>query len=217
MVKNYNENSFLEFFRNHLDFAKTYFSLYYPFTEEEVIKYWDYLEPGDAHYSVYIQDNETVYDPKIGLCFNENIEWTPTLKKKWDVGFRNPFAGYIDGLIFPVEHNDVENGLDLNSVLPLSLVQLHHEQDSAAQNFMVSNYGVDEWLDNMGENVDDFNENIKKEFNEITFSNFIQIFEKYETVLFYNNSIWKNTLKKIIGNEFMLKIVNSIIKENSDI
>lgn len=96
----------------HKELFKTICSTHYPFTKDELRKYWDKLAKGDAYYSFYIGDTEEFYTPSYGLCWNSNVEWDDWLKSHWyyynpnsdqiqpsanedamRIGFWNPFDG----------------------------------------------------------------------------------------------------------------------------
>ncbi len=93
-------------------------SLYWPFTEEQVLQYWEVLKHGSGHYTVYLDDTETIYKAEIGLSFNHNLHWTPVLRSRWDCGLWDPFNGYYVGLGAPCELDDSHR---LPAMLPLSV------------------------------------------------------------------------------------------------
>lgn len=72
-------NSIMDIFLSDAKFSKSYLSLHYPFTEQQIYDLGEYLHWGSAHYSVYLNDTDSIYSPAYGLCYNPNIQWTDTL------------------------------------------------------------------------------------------------------------------------------------------
>lgn len=96
---------YLTFFLNNIDFAQIYLSIHYPFSYQFLINNWHYLKLGDAHYSVFMSDIDTLYRPKLGLVFNKNIRWNSKLRAKFDYGLWNPFLGVYEG----TDHGQTEH------------------------------------------------------------------------------------------------------------
>jgi hypothetical protein len=64
--------NYLNFFLSEIDFSVQYISLYYPLKYYFIINNWEIIEKGNAFYSVFCNDTEMVYNPKLGLSFNKN-------------------------------------------------------------------------------------------------------------------------------------------------
>ena len=102
-----------------IPFTVLLLSLYYPFNLMQIDDYWNKLEKGDAHYSVFMDGTNSIRTPAIGLCFNQNLQWTEQLLGRWDVGLIHPVTGQIEG-VGPAAVKK-ENRDTLKQLLPLKL------------------------------------------------------------------------------------------------
>lgn len=202
---------FLELFldTNNLSFAKTYISMYYPFTYSEILERWDYIIQGDAHYSTYIVDIEDHISPKIGLSFNTNIRWNNKLKAKYEYGYINPFIGCIVGTHKgQVEFNERDYIYD---ILPLDLIkEIEIRNDIVFDNFLDNLYMYIE-NDFDGQNLPNpktYDMNlIKKTYLFLPFKSFKKLFDETPYIVMFNKSIWDNTFSKIINLDFCDKVL----------
>ena len=191
---------FLNFFMNNLSFAKTYISLYYPFTYKEIIDRWDYINHGDAHYSVYIYDIGNCITPKLGLSFNNNINWNSKLKAKYEYGLIDPFNGYVVGTHKGcVELNERDY---LDDILPLEVIT-----EAKAKNDILLDWFFN-YINCDYSNYDLFDlELINKVFPHLSYGECQKIFDMKPYVFLYNKSIWENTFRYIIDLDFCDKIL----------
>jgi hypothetical protein len=182
-----------------LPFAVSLLSLYYPFDLSLVEKYWADLEKGDAHYSVYIDGTDSIHSPSIGLCFNQNLQWTDQLRSRWDAGLINPLTGNIEGAEpLPVE---IEKKEALKQLLPLKLrKELKFRNKAITEHWCAVIAPHQDW-----ENDEHFEEparlnieTLTKEYEPLTFETFKQLYETDKTIILFNDSIWKNTLKDLM-------------------
>lgn len=195
---------YLNFFLNNETFAKTYISMYYPFTYEEILERWDYLIHGDAHYSVYILDVEKMYKSKLGLSFNKNIRWNSKLRVKYEYGFIDPFNGYIVGTHKgPVEFDERDF---LDDILPLDILKEFEERNDLVWNWYKETYFDDDNFD-IDQHLYDLNL-INNVYPRMFFREFKELFDKTPYVIMSNRSIWDNTLSKIIDMKFCDKVLS---------
>lgn len=208
--------SILDILNLDMDLTIKLISLYYPLSKEEIEDYWDVLKKGDAHYSVFLSDTDSVYSPQLGLCFNKNIEWNDELKSKWKVGFDNPFVGYIEGTgSAPVEFN--ENN-ELAKILPLDILkEIDNLNGCLSEHWLSVIAPYQDW-----ENEENFEEpfqyNLDKYQNDIPRLEFKQFKNLYETdrlIIFWNESIWKNTLIDILTKEVVIGILKHMKQDSS--
>jgi ATP-dependent DNA helicase PIF1 len=184
-------------------------SLYYSLSSKEIEEYWDVLQHGDAHYSVFFSDTDTVHIPKLGLCFNKNLDWTYELKSKWQVGFNNPFIGYTEGkggLSVEFDKKD-----ELREMLPLD----HIKEIDILNGCLIEHWSAviapyQDW-----ENEKDFEvpfqydlNKFKNDIPQLGFEEFKNLYEKDKLLIIWNESIWKNTLKEILTSEIINQILN---------
>ncbi len=94
-------------------------SIHYPFTAAQIDTYWNVLTLGTAHYSVFLPDTDGIYPSEFGLCFNQNIRWTDEQRSRWQIGFDNPFIGWVEGAGSPCEYDERESR---SSIIPLSFI-----------------------------------------------------------------------------------------------
>lgn len=191
---------FLNSFLGEPLFAKTYISMYYPFTYQEILERWEYLIHGDAHYSIYIDDIESYIKPQLGLSFNNNIRWNSKLKAKYEYGFIEPFNGYIVGTHKGnIEFNERDY---LDDILPLDAVT-----DAKVRNDIML-----EWFFNNGDcDYDDLNlfdwDLINKVFPNLSYTEYKKLYDMSPYVIFLNKSIWDNTFSQIVDLNFCDKVL----------
>ena len=190
-----------------LHFSKQYISLHYPFSEQQVSEYQLYLNHGEAHYSVFIPDTDTVHIPQYGLCWNKNIPWTNALKKQWSLGFWNAFSGCLEGMSStPIQHGETPANEVLYALIPLDI----HKELSIRE---ASNY---EWSNNTGEQ--DFagflDDEVRQNsvYDVLDGAGFTALYHRKKAVILYNDSIWQHTLSSIITDEFMQLVMSRIMK-----
>lgn len=195
-------NDYLQFFIENLEFAKQYISVHYPFNYFYLIDNWDFLELGSGHYSVYIDDIESIFTSKIGLTYNKNIRWNSKLRAKFDYGFEDPYLGYFVGTgKGPVEADEREY---LDEIIPLDIKKEIFERDEIS--FLKSGYiGLaDEGLDLR---------ELFREIKNLTFPEFQEIFKKEGSfTCLINESIWENTLHYVIDESFCHEIIARVKK-----
>lgn len=166
-------------------------SLYFPFTNKQLSDYWDVLQKGDAHNSVFISDTDTIYTPSFGLCFNKNIEWTDELKSNWRIGFLNPFDGLlIGGECFPLDIID----------------ELKIFNECYVENWYRYQQGEEEYEEPFQYDLVKF----QKDIPQLGFEDFKNLYETEKLLITLNESIWKNTLKEILTIEIINGILNSV-------
>ena len=194
---------YLTFFLNNIDFAQIYLSIHYPFSYQFLINNWHYLKLGDAHYSVFMSDIDTLYRPKLGLVFNKNIRWNSKLRAKFDYGLWNPFLGVYEG----TDHGQTEHDeIDFEDIMiPLDLKREFETLDHCI--FFEMAYLWQE-LDDMPVLYSEQNL-----FEEIPFLNFEEFKDKFKDSslkVLVNGSIWENTLKHIIDEKFCIAIFEKL-------
>jgi DNA polymerase-3 subunit epsilon len=79
--KTINDDSipFYVLFESNPEFTLLLLSLHYPFNANEIIRFWEIIMKGNAHYSTYTENPDGyggIVKPKLGLCFNRNVSWT---------------------------------------------------------------------------------------------------------------------------------------------
>ncbi|MBM3453967.1 MAG: 3'-5' exonuclease [Bacteroidetes bacterium] len=192
-------NEYHSFFDQDKFLAKLIISLYYPFTKYELEKHWEDIIKGEAFYTCEFYDIDTVYQPKLGLCFNENIEWYDDLKKNWSIGLVNMFNGTIDGtgLNFTI---DIDTKYDLSRIIPLDLTHEINSRNHHILDFWIRNYFDPEDLENEPPIII-VEELMNKNFQILTISKLISLYEEHNWILILNKSIWKNTLSKFFTKD----------------
>lgn len=198
------------------DFLIKLLSIHYPFSAEQIESYWDLIFKGDAHYSVYISDTGSVHRPKIGLCFNPNIQWTDKLKYKWEWGFDNHFNGYIEGAgRGPVEFSEYDNLIDL---IPLSILAELEILDNCSIQSWISQHSIGDFIDggefNAPEQLDV--ESYATIYQILTNDEFINLFHTKKSIILYNASIWNNSLKNLFSESYVNNFFKNILKEKAD-
>lgn len=194
---------FLNFFLKNISFAKTFISMYYPFTYQEIIERWNYLEHGDAHYTVYLYDIESSIRPKLGLSFNKNIRWNSKLKAKYEYGYIDPFNGYIVGTHtgnVELEERDYQD-----DILPIDIINDIKRRNNIMLDWFFNNDNYENY-DYNDLNLFDL-DLINKVFPKLSYEECKNLFDKTSYVFFSNKSIWENTFSKIINLEFCDKIL----------
>lgn len=206
-------NLYLDFFLNEAYFAKTYISMYYPFTYDEILERWEFLIHGDAHYSIYIDDIESSIKPQLGLSFNNEIRWNSKLKAKYEYGFIDPFRGYIVGTHKGCVEFEERDYLD--DMLPLNVINEANTRNDIMFDWFLRNRDCE---------YNDLNlfdmDLVNKQFPYLTYEEFKNIFDMTPYVFLFNKSLWGNTFSKIINLEFCDKVLgynkihqNNIIEE----
>ncbi len=205
------KNKYLALFINDIEFAKAYLSVNYPFSNDFIQDNWALIHKGDAHYSVYLVDTGSIYNPKFGLSFNDNIKWNSRLKKKYKIGFDNYYNGYIEGI--GIAHVEFDERDSLDDLIPLSKKKEFEFRNNVA---------IDYWASEIGptinfENDKDFDgpvtidsEDLFKEHNFLEFKEFLRIFENKKLKVLVNESIWKNTLSKYMDDYFCKLIFDKL-------
>ncbi len=185
-----------------LPFAVSLLSIYYPFDLSQLNDHWDTLEKGDAHYSVFIDGTHSIHSPSIGLCFNQNLQWTDQLRSRWEPGLINAKTGNIEGIEpVPVETGKREA---LQQLLPLKLrKELKFRNKAITEHWCAVIAPQQDWESD--ENFEeparlDF-ETLTKEYDPLTFEAFKQLYEADKTIILFNDSIWRNTLKYLMTSD----------------
>lgn len=204
-IFNYNNmrSAFRDFFMQHLDFAIEYISLHYPFTEAEVIEYLPYLIKGSAFYSEVIPELGTIIAPTVGLSFNQNIHWTPGLKRSWKVGYeittpdcRSESGGYYDAQTGQIVVWGNATPETLFDIIPLDT---YKEQ---ADNFYLHAIALDwEMTFDKGET-----EHVYGRFEA---QEFIELYDMSPSLVLFNRSIWSNTLSHELTRDFITTIIQA--------
>lgn len=196
---------YLTFFLYNIDFAQIYLSIHYPFSYHFLIDNWHYLKLGDAHYSVFISDTDTIYSPNLGLSFNKNIRWNSKLRAKFDYGLWNPFLGIYEGTSHgQTEHDEIDFE---DMMIPLDLKREFEIRDDSIFLYEMSYLGQ-ELDDNMPTLYSELNL-----FEEIPFLNFEEFKAKFKDSplkVLVNGSIWENTLKLVIDEKFCTAIFKKL-------
>lgn len=208
-------NSIKDIFLSDAKFSKTYLSLHYPFTEQQIYDLGEYLHWGSAHYSVYLNDTGSIYSPGYGLCYNPNIQWTDDLKRMWSIGFWNPFVGYYEGLPDgAIEYDEMAGrvkDVSLFSLIPLDLHSDLNDRETLCYQ-AASSTGDRSWLEPdfkgfYGEEVEN------KPYGKLTDAEFIELYNKNPLIILYNTSIWNNTLCELFTADFMHLLIDKIKQE----
>lgn len=187
-------NLFLE--KDVLSFAKTYISMYYPFTYQEILDRWEYIIHGDAHYSVYNFDfDEGVVLPKWGLSFNNNIRWNSKLRARYEYGFIDEFKECVVG----THRGDVDliERDYLDDILPLDILREANVRNGVMQIKYLEQGDWEFGCVNMYDLA-----LIEKKCPYISFEKYKELLYKKPYVFLLNKSIWENTFSKIVDLEF---------------
>jgi hypothetical protein len=192
-----------------IDFLIKLISLHYAFTESEINEYFDILEIGDAHYSVFISDEDAVYSPKFGLCFNNNINWTRELKAKWSPGLLNPYIGIIEGTgTSPVEIGDSKI---LNNIMPLSVIQEIRTRNECILNHWQSVLSSEEDWENpenfIGPNLIN-EEKYLLEFPSLSMDELAQLYIENKSIILFNESIWQKNFYPILDSKNVSELIS---------
>ena len=186
---------------NVLSYARTYVSMYYPFTYQEILDRWEYIIHGDAHYSALNFDfDEIVESPVWGLSFNNNIRWNSKLRARYEYGLIDEFKECIVGTHRgEVGFNEREY---LDDILPLDIVR---EADIRNGLMKIKYLHEGDW-DRGNTNMYDL-DLIQKKYAFINFEEYKLMLYSTPYVFLFNKSIWDNTLSKIIDLEFCDKVL----------
>jgi len=177
-----------DYLMRKIDLAVRLLSVYYPFTQAELDEYWDVLEHGDAHYSVYLSDTEAIYQPSLGLSFNRSLPWTDALRSRWTCGFFDPFNGDVVG---------APDGL------PLSLLEeIEYLNNCAVESWMA-------WSDS-----DDCDGPKLLELSDFTNTysrlqpdEFEDLVTLRSRIVVMNRSIWHNTVVPALDKEIVYSLL----------
>ena len=204
------DTSIKDIFLSDLPFSRSYLSLHYPFSEQQVNEYQPYLCRGEAHYSLFIPDTDTIHIPQYGLCWNKNIHWTDALKKQWPLGFWNPFMGCFEGMgSTPIQHGEMTKNEALHALIPLDIHKELRTREAC-------NY---EWRNATGEQdfVGFLDEEVlqNSEYDRLDGAAFTALYQRKKAVILYSDSIWQHTLSGIITDEFVRLLMNRIIQYNT--
>ena len=188
-------------FLSNLEFSRLYLSLYYPFTSEQVIAFGKYLVWGDAFYAEYRSEDVTALIPSVGLSFNKNVLWEPGLKKLWTAGKWNDATEEFE------LQNDASN--ELYSIIPLDLQKGFEIEEGCYMQSAIDTGEYNEYRNGI----------IDKEhlggvlYPRLTDKGFLKLYRRKKTVILYNDTIWQNTLCKVITEPFMQVLIDKIIQE----
>jgi len=206
-----------EFIFENKELFKTICSTHYPFTKDELRKYWDNIIKGHAFYTAYLPDMEKFFFPEFGLCWNSNVEWDTWLKNHWGfyesdynfpkgaliIGFWDPFEGKY------IEHNDGVVPLDIS--LERTSISTTMWRSYCHTDFFSGEYTnkTDQYLNEILEAEKIFDKEYGKlSFNEV--SSFLTMKDKnnyyYKTILITHSEIWDNTLSKWIDAEIIKEL-----------
>jgi hypothetical protein len=178
-------------------------SVHFPFAESEVLENWDVLVPGDAFYSVFLPDTEWCYSPTLGLCFNQNLRWTDSLRAKWQVGFNDPYNGYYIGVgEAPMQYDDTAR---LRSLLPLNLSKQWSAMQMSIMDHAQSQGHLEECMDRLySEEAIERENKYTQDFQRLSFEALLKLYQEDKSCMLYNRSIWFNTLHyEIHANDVM--------------
>lgn len=204
-------NQYITFFSKNKFFTKKYLSTNYNFEYNFINEYWEYLDLGDAHYTAFISDTDGIYSPKFGLSFNKNIRWNSKLRAKYDYGLLNPFDGeYIGTKNYHTPISEIDF---MDIMIPLSLHEEIERREDARSQFYYC-YPEMEDFNQECEHMQ-FMNNIFEEYQFLDFNEFEKIFNESNLKVLVNESIWKNTLKYILDQDFVYSFFNSIKDEEN--
>jgi ATP-dependent DNA helicase PIF1 len=179
------------------DFTIKLISLYYTFSANEIDEYWEVIEKGDAHYSLFISDTDSIYRPKDGLCFNKNISWSEGLYSKWQIGFFNPLVGDTEG----------------SGSLPLDIIEELQTFNECYMQYWYTKITQEQCWENEMDFEEPFQYDIdkfQKNIPQLGFDDFKILYETDKLLITWNESIWKNTLKEILTTEIIKEILNRV-------
>lgn len=205
-----------------VSFAILLLSMYYPFSAAELGQYRDRLIKGDAFYSVFIPDTGTIQHPAPGLSFNQNLEWTDQLRSQWQTKPLHSHTGHHgfaesatvlhpdSGIPEPVPLRDTTLPVP-GQVLPLKLKrELKLRNKAINEHWCAVIAPKQDW-----ESDEDFEEpqflpmeKFTRAYEPLPFEAFRQLYETDKTLLLFNESIWKNTLGKLMTEERVRELLN---------
>ena len=187
-------------------------SIYYPFTTDQIKKYWAILEKGDAHYSIFLEDAEGYVTPKYGMCFNSHIEWNDNMRSRWlnNCGLYDPARCKIVGCGAPQEPYDVDGAHKMVEQLPLSLEEERLKFVSA-----VTTVPPDD-ADNYMEYpcYDDVIPEYTQQYPAMGSDRLEALINTKKMVVFLNPSIWDNTIAPNISPSFVENFLENTLKRN---
>ena len=198
-----------------IPFAIRLLSLYYPFSAAQIDQYWDELEKGDAHYSVFINETGTMHTPATGLCFNRNLDWTDQLRSRWNAGLVNPLTGSMKG-IGSAPAGTASSDLS-KPMLPLNLKkELKFRNKAINEHWCAVIAPKQDWESDAAFEEPKLlpMEKFGKEFERLDFEAFRQLYETDKTLLLFNDSIWRNTLKELMPKERVHELLTISISAN---
>lgn len=190
---------YMKFFIENIEFTRQYLSIHFPFDHFFINDYWDYLVLGDAHYTVYINDEETIYYSHFGLSYNKNFRWPIKFKLKYKLGLWNPFIGEYVGIDYPRNNENYADFLDV-------MIPLDFKEEISRRNEELSYWNM-KHLDFLEEKTSYFIEiydekDLFEKIGYLEFEDFLNIYNNKPLKALINESIWKNTLQYIIDKDF---------------
>lgn len=187
-----------DFFSRHQDFALQYLSLHYPFTDQQVEKYFNLLSDGSAYYTHFIDREARIVQSKLDIKFNPTIQWTPGLLQKIQMGITDPASGQLKGL-----HDDTRPPLLLNEELKAwnqSLWALAYSQDYVSESTRDINFGLPpQILDPKG-------------YGKLSVEEIVGMYPKKKLELLTNKSIWLKTIKPLLRQEFVVQLLDNMVQ-----
>ena len=187
-------------------------SIYYPFTVDQIDKYWAILNKGRAHYSEYMEDAGVYIITEYGLCFNQHIKWDGNLRSRWlrKCGIYDPALDKIVGCGDPQEPYDVDGAQKMVNQLPLTLEEERLNFVSAvttvppddAENYM--EYPC----------YDDVIPEYTQQYPAMGPDRLEALINTKKMVVFLNPSIWDNTIAPNISPSFVDNFLENTLKRN---
>lgn len=199
-------HQYIKFFLKNRDFTKKYLSMYYNFEYKFINDYWNYLDLGDAYYTVFISNTDEIHYSKFGLSYNKNIRWNSKLKAKYNYGLFNPFDAEYIGT--ENHHTPIEEIDYMDIMIPLNPHKEIERREEARFNF----YYYYPEMENVDQEIkySQFIKNIFQEYQFLNFREFEKMFNDSELKILVNESIWEKTLKLILDQDFVYAFFNSI-------
>jgi hypothetical protein len=192
-----------DFFLQHLDFAIEYISLHYPFTEDQVLENMPYLNKGDAFYSEYERDICSTVCPEIGLCFNQNIQWTLALKRLWKVGYEIVLPDCCSGnggYYFPAIDQNVVWG-DVSPEILFDIIPLYVYKELWDRHSLNAEY-YQGWDSGVS---DELLEDVV--YSKLSLQELYDLFQRDRTIVLFNDSIWQYTIKDVLTFELVEQVL----------
>ena len=190
---------YVKFFMENVEFTKQYLSIHFPFDHHFINAYWNYLVLGNAHYTAYINDVETVCYSHFGLSYNKNFLWPIKFKLKYKIGLYDPYEGKYVGIDYPTDHEDYEDYLDV--IIPLSLRNEIVYRNNAFYWWNMAHMDfIEEQTDLYLEPYDE--KDLFEKYSYLNFEDFLIIYNNNPLKVLINESIWDDTLQYIIDRDF---------------